>query len=60
MGSTFAENRMKQIRLDCHKKYAHATMIGTEASEIKTKRLAHTAAEFKEFIGDKATVAHDC
>jgi len=42
---------MKHISVDCHKKYDHATMIDTETGEIRSKRLAHTAEEFKQFIG---------
>lgn|GEM_PF-174204 len=45
---------MKYIGLDCHKQYDHATMIDTEAGEIKAKSLAHTKEEFRRFIGDGA------
>lgn len=42
---------MKYVGLDCNKKYEHATMIDAETGEIKSKRLAHTAEDFEEFIG---------
>ena len=45
---------MKYIGFDCHKKYDHATMIDTETGEIRVKRLAHTAEEFKDFIGTRS------
>jgi transposase len=44
---------VKYIGLDCHKQYDHATMINTETGEIKSRRLAHTADEFRKFIGEK-------
>ena len=45
---------MKHIGLDCHQKYEYATMIDTEAGEIKAKRLVHTSGEFEEFIDHRA------
>jgi transposase len=45
--------QMRYIGLDCHKKFDHATMIDTGTGEVKSKRLAHTAEEFEEFIGNK-------
>jgi transposase len=44
---------VKYIGLDCHKQYDHATMINTETGEIKSRRLVHTADEFRKFIGEK-------
>ena len=38
---------MKYIALDCHKQYDHATLINTEAGEIKAERLAHIKEEFR-------------
>ena len=46
---------MKYIGLDCHKQYDHATMIDTETGEVRSRRLAHTQGEFKEFLGDGAS-----
>ena len=45
---------MKYNTLGCHRQYDHATMIDTEAGEIKAKRLAHIKEDFREFIGDRA------
>jgi transposase len=46
---------MKYTGLDCHKQYDHATMIDTDTGEVRSRRLAHTQDEFKEFIGDRAS-----
>jgi transposase len=45
---------MKYIGLDCHKQYDFATLIDSETGEVRSRRLAHTQNEFKEFIGDRA------
>jgi len=44
---------MRYVGLDCHKKYDHATMIDTDTGALRSKRLMHTAEDYRGFIGEK-------